>query len=607
MYSHLFEALRLTGRMDKIAIYHLKGEPELYYLLRNFSGPLRDDINVMIREKLSEGLSSSDIVMRVWEYLDDRFSGTFNKGEALLRWERLAQKEDERVEDYFVRIDKESSLLCSVFGKQHLELEKCRAWGRRSIVCRIKELRGEAMHFESQLSSGKNRWEAKSSPDLAPKRAAAGAYSPDILGVIAGVKSREIWPRDVLAADSGIDWQIVQFLLRSEATGYGSSFKRREGGGEEEREEWVSIYGEAHLFPDRAEAWHANRREMFAILQSLTALCQQFERNWWRSLRTIVLGSDSFTAIRRMGGPERKLKGIEWLATRRIRDCTDDIIAELKTMSISVSFIHHPNTSFFTKRVDILSRIIDDIPFSRELLSIHASRDVPLTAIDLTVAIDDSEVPLLAFEVFDLYYPHSLLLPTLENVPSLKTYYDLDKTFHAWKGDSATPKHELIRRFLIREQEKDPLCREVRHLLEEGADLSKKKRSVAPAVVYYGENAFLHNDVLCKKDPVDDEDDVRIVLPKSKYSRLPVELIKYYHDLRGHPAVNSTHRYLRRLFWWPRSRADVKSVIRSCHPCQVSASFLKRQHEAHLWTPSEPFEVLGLDIVGPLLPSSKGE
>ncbi|KAF4650634.1 hypothetical protein FOZ61_000145 [Perkinsus olseni] len=236
---------------------------------------------------------------------------------------------------------------------------------------------------------------------------------------------------------------------------YGA-FRSREGGGEEEREDWVSIYGEAHLFPDRAESWHANRREMFAILQSLTALCQQFERNWWRSLRTIVLGSDSFTAIRRMGGPERKLKGIEWLATRRIRDCTDDIIAELKTMSISVSFIHHHNTSFFTKRVDILSRIIDDIPFSRELLSIHASLDVPLTAIDLTVAIDDSKVPLLAFEVFDLYYPHSLLLPTLENVPSLKTYYDLDKTFHAWKGDSATPKHELIRRFLIREQEKDP-------------------------------------------------------------------------------------------------------------------------------------------------------
>ncbi|KAF4704133.1 hypothetical protein FOZ63_028604 [Perkinsus olseni] len=90
-----------------------------------------------------------------------------------------------------------------------------------------KEVRGEAMHFESQLSSGKNRWEAKSSPDLAPKRAAAGAYSPDIHGVIAEVKSREIWPRDVLAVDSGIDWQIAQFLLRSEATGYGSSFKHR--------------------------------------------------------------------------------------------------------------------------------------------------------------------------------------------------------------------------------------------------------------------------------------------------------------------------------------------------------------------------------------------
>ncbi|EER14684.1 retrovirus polyprotein, putative, partial [Perkinsus marinus ATCC 50983] len=75
----------------------------------------------------------------------------------------------------------------------------------------------------------------------------------------------------------------------------------------------------------------------------------------------------------------------------------------------------------------------------------------------------------------------------------------------------------------------------------------------------------------------------------------------------GHPAVSSTHRYLRRLLWWPRSRADVKSVIRSCHPCQVSASLSNRQHEAHLWTPSEPFEVLGLDIVGPMLPSSKGE
>lgn len=148
---------------------------------------------------------------------------------------------------------------------------------------------------------------------------------------------------------------------------------------------------------------------MFAILQSLTTLCQQFTRNWWSSLRTIVLGSDSFTAIRRMAGPEKKLKGIEWLATRRIRDCTDDVLAELKMMNITVSFIHLPNTSFYSKRVDILSRIVDDIPFSRELLNIRDSSEVSLSGVDLIVE-DASEVPLLAFDILDLHYPYSLLI-----------------------------------------------------------------------------------------------------------------------------------------------------------------------------------------------------
>ncbi|EER03526.1 hypothetical protein Pmar_PMAR017929 [Perkinsus marinus ATCC 50983] len=93
--------------------------------------------------------------------------------------------------------------------------------------------------------------------------------------------------------------------------------------------------------------------------------------------------------------------------------------------------------------------------------------------------------------------------------------------FHAWKGTIPTPSHELLRRFLIKEQEKDPLCKEVRQLLNEGADLSKKW-SVSPAVFHYGENVFLQNGVLCKKDPVDDEDDVRISV-----LTLSAELLKH--------------------------------------------------------------------------------
>lgn len=119
------------------------------------------------------------------------------------------QREDERVEDYFVRIDKKSTLISSVFGKQHLELEKCirarvgllprlsraiESLGKAVDRMSYKELRGEAMHFESQLSSGKYRWDMKGSSESTQQKREASKGKAEGRSSFKGTCSRCLQP-----------------------------------------------------------------------------------------------------------------------------------------------------------------------------------------------------------------------------------------------------------------------------------------------------------------------------------------------------------------------------------------------------------------------------
>jgi len=84
------------------------------------------------------------------------------------------------------------------------------------------------------------------------------------------------------------------------------------------------------------------------------------------------------------------------------------------------------------------------------------------------------------------------------------------------------------------------------------------------------------------------------------------DLIDEYHS--EHWGRDTTIKTIRRLYWWPTMSTDIQHHLRSCAQCQVhdpggsTAKSPLRNLEA-----IQPFEVVEMDVVGPIYPvSSKG-
>lgn len=97
-----------------------------------------------------------------------------------------------------------------------------------------------------------------------------------------------------------------------------------------------------------------------------------------------------------------------------------------------------------------------------------------------------------------------------------------------------------------------------------------------------------------------------MVIPKEKRA----ELLKQCHDAptSGHLGVFKTYHRLATKYYWPKMRADVTRYVRKCTTCLRS----KPEQRAspgdmggHFQV-SKPWEVLSIDLVGPLPQSKKG-
>ncbi|KAF4752200.1 hypothetical protein FOZ62_004747 [Perkinsus olseni] len=172
----------------------------------------------------------------------------------------------------------------------------------------------------------------------------------------------------------------------------------------------------------------------------------------------------------------------------------------------------------------------------------------------------------------------------------------LDKSFQAWRGRGPTDSSEVIRRFLINQQDRDPQVREAKEVLESSLDPSSFKANLPPSLYHYIQHCVLFNGVLCKVELWDEDEALKIVLPRPAVSSLLNELGSYYHHIRGHVGVDATYRHVRKLFWAPALRKSIKSVVRSCAACLVTTPAKKLRHESHLRCPSAPFEVIGCDL-----------
>ena len=99
----------------------------------------------------------------------------------------------------------------------------------------------------------------------------------------------------------------------------------------------------------------------------------------------------------------------------------------------------------------------------------------------------------------------------------------------------------------------------------------------------------------------------RVYVPNNK--ELREEILREHHDPAdiGHPGQHRMTELLKRTYWWPGLKEDVKKYIQGCFKCQQNkVQHQKKAGELHpLEIPQGPWQEISIDIIGPL-PKSNG-
>lgn len=82
------------------------------------------------------------------------------------------------------------------------------------------------------------------------------------------------------------------------------------------------------------------------------------------------------------------------------------------------------------------------------------------------------------------------------------------------------------------------------------------------------------------------------------------EIIRYVHDL-AHSGERRTYDKIKALYWWPGMMNHVTEYVKSCESCQRDTK-PKHKNPLNPIAVSGPFEIVGIDHVGPLTKSKKG-
>ena len=94
----------------------------------------------------------------------------------------------------------------------------------------------------------------------------------------------------------------------------------------------------------------------------------------------------------------------------------------------------------------------------------------------------------------------------------------------------------------------------------------------------------------------------RIYIPSNK--KIREEILKENHDLVdvGHPGQHRILEMLKRTYWWPGLKEDIKKYIQGCFKCQQNkVQHQRKTGELHpLEIPQGPWQEISIDIIRPL-------
>jgi len=99
----------------------------------------------------------------------------------------------------------------------------------------------------------------------------------------------------------------------------------------------------------------------------------------------------------------------------------------------------------------------------------------------------------------------------------------------------------------------------------------------------------------------------KIYVPNNK--KIKEEILKKNHDSVdvGHPGQHRMLELLKKNYWWPGPKEDIKRYVQGCIKCQQNkVQHQKEAGELHpLEIPQGPWQKISIDIIGPL-PKSNG-
>ncbi|GBC54380.2 uncharacterized protein LOC115178352 [Rhizophagus irregularis DAOM 181602=DAOM 197198] len=133
----------------------------------------------------------------------------------------------------------------------------------------------------------------------------------------------------------------------------------------------------------------------------------------------------------------------------------------------------------------------------------------------------------------------------------------------------------------------------------EGEVLSIKEiqEEIIKAEITIGKTG-IYKEILWKKG----ERKLRVI---RKYEFEGLMYMMHDNELSGHFGMNATYEKMRERYYWKNMRKDIEEYIRTCWNCQVRGK-PSGKSELHPIKIGEPFEVIGIDIVGPLNKTGKG-
>ena len=159
---------------------------------------------------------------------------------------------------------------------------------------------------------------------------------------------------------------------------------------------------------------------------------------------------------------------------------------------------------------------------------------------------------------------------------------------------------------IIEEQRKDELCSKIITYLNEGI-LSETDEIENADWVKEIKTFRIKGGVLLREFRPSSKKRRQFVQDQTvvPYS-LRKNVVKEYHDslLAGHLAFLRTYLRVRDKYYWPNMVSDIKKYCMSCEVCALQRKVVTRAFLHPLEIATAPFEVIGMDFLGPIKPES---